>query len=172
MDETAPLYDFTLTFNAINNDEDKVIEKLTAVGQIMAQYDRQGQARYDVFLRTFLDAIDPNLASQLIMPAEEATTKEILETSQDLAKIASGQVVNAPEGANAQLRLQVVNQYFQGTESIPGIDNQQRLEEDESFRARIETYSGQLNHALTQQKNALTGQLGTPPGNVPGSVAA
>lgn len=172
MDEAAPIYDFTLTFNAINNDEDKVIEKLTAVGQIMSQYDRQGQARYDVFLRTFLDAIDPNLASQLIMPAEEATTKEIIETSNDLAKIASGQVVNAPEGANGQLRLQVIQQYLQGTEQIPGTDVQQRLEQDENFRARMETYSGQLQHQLQQQQNALTGQLGTPPGNVPGSVAA
>ena len=57
MDETAYEYDFNLTFNTVNNDEQKVIEKLRAVGQIMAQYDRQGQARYDVFLRTFLDAI-------------------------------------------------------------------------------------------------------------------
>jgi hypothetical protein len=172
MDETAPLYDFTLTFNTINNDEEKVIEKLQSVGQIMAQYDRQGTARYDVFLRTFLDAIDPNLASQLIMPAEEASTKEIIETSNDLAKISSGQVVNAPEGANGQLRLQVIQQYIQGTEQIPGTDVQQRLEQDENFRARMETYSGQLNHQLQQQQNALTGQLGTPPGNVPGSVAA
>ena len=90
MDETAYEYDFNLTFNTVNNDEQKVIEKLQAVGQIMAQYDRQGQARYDVVLRTFLDAIDPNMASQLIMPAQEAATKEIIETSSDIAKIASG----------------------------------------------------------------------------------
>jgi len=32
-------------------------------------------------LRVFLEAVDPNLASKLIMPANEATTKEIIETS-------------------------------------------------------------------------------------------
>ena len=172
MDETAHQYDFILTFNSINNDEQKVIEKLQAVGQIMAQYDRQGQARYDVFLRTFLDAIDPNLAGQLIAPGEEATTKTIMETSMDIAKISSGQVVNAPtKGANPQLRLQVLQQYAQGTEQIPAEDVQQRLQQDEKFRERLQNYEKQLTFQIQQQQNALTGQLGTPPGNVPGAAA-
>ena len=48
MDETGIDYDFNITFNTLNNDESKVIEKLETVGKIMAQYDRQGSARYDV----------------------------------------------------------------------------------------------------------------------------
>ena len=36
-----------------------------SVGTILAQYDRQGQARYDQFLRVFLEAIDPNLAGKV-----------------------------------------------------------------------------------------------------------
>ena len=60
----------------------RLIQKLETVGEIMAQYDRQGSARYDVFLRTFLDAIDPNLAGQLIMPQQEATTKEVMQKQQ------------------------------------------------------------------------------------------
>ena len=171
-DETASMYDFSLTFNSMNNDEEKVIEKLETVGKIMAQYDRQGQARYDVFLRTFLDAIDPNLAGQLIMPAQEATTKEIIETSNDIAKISSGQVVNAPQGANAQLRLQVLQQYMQGTEQVPADDVQQRLQEDERFRQRMETYQKQLSFQIQQQQNAQIGMMGTAPGNIPASVAA
>jgi hypothetical protein len=172
MDETGEEYDFNLTFNTLNNDEDKVIEKLQTVGTIMSQFDRQGVSRFDIFLRTFLDAIDPNLASQLIMPSEEASTKEIIETSNDIAKIASGQVVNAPQqGVNPQLRLQVLQQYMQGTEQIPAEDVQQRLQEDEKFRARMETYQGQLTFMIQQQTNALTGQLGTAPGNVPATSA-
>ena len=171
MDETAVDYDFNLSFNSLNNDEERVIQKLETVGKIMATYDRSGSARYDVFLRTFLDAIDPNLAGQLIMPAQEATTKEILETSQDIAKISSGQVVNAPPNANAQLRLQVLQQYLQGTEQIPAEDVQQRLQQDEKFRQRMETYQQQLQFQIQQQQNAVTGALGTAPGNVPASAA-
>ena len=147
------------------------MQKLEKVGQVMASFDRQGQARYDIFLRTFLDAIDPNLASQLIMPAQEATTKEIIETSNDIAKISSGQVVNAPQGANAQLRLQVLQQYLQGTEQIPAEDVQSRLQEDEKFRARMETYQKQLTFMIQQQQNAQIGQLGTAPGNMPATAA-
>ena len=171
MDETASQYDFQITFNSMNNDEEKVMQKLETVGKIMAQYDRQGQARYDVFLRTFLDAIDPNLAGQLIMPAQEATTKEIIETSNDIAKIASGQVVNAPQGANAQLRLQVLQQYLQGTEQVPADDVVQRLQEDERFRQRIETYQKQLTFMIQQQENARIGAIGTAPGNMPATAA-
>ena len=170
MDESAEEYDFNIRMSVDANDSDKVIEKLQAVGQVMSQYDRQGSGRYDVFLTKFIQAIDPNLAQELITPAPEAQSKIVEETSQDIAKIASGQVVNAPqEGVNPQLRLQVLDQWLQGTEQIPALDIQQKMTEDESFRARVETYRGQLTFLIQQQQNALTGQLGTPPGNVPAS---
>jgi hypothetical protein len=120
-----------------------------------------------------IEAIDPNLANQLIMPSQEATTKEIIETSNDIAKIASGQVVNAPEnGANPQLRLQVLQSYIQGSEAIPATDVQERLQSDENFAKRLQTYAGQLEFQQQQQMNARIGQLGTAPGNVPGTSVA
>jgi len=173
LDETAELYDFNITWNSLNQDEEKVIQKLDTVGKLMSQYDRQGTARYDVYLRKVLEAIDPNLAGQLIMPAEEASDKEIKETSADIAKIASGQVVNAPQqGANAQLRMQVLQQYMQGTEEVPATDVQERMQTDENFAKRMQTYVGQLEQQQAQQRNALIGQLGTAPGNVPGTSMA
>ena len=172
MDETASEYDFQLSFNAMNNDEQVVLDKLKTIGEVMSSFDRNGTARFDVYLKTFLQAIDPLMASQLLLPKEEATNKEVLETSMDLAKIASGQVVNVPQNANPQLRLQVLQSYIEGSENIPAEDVQQRLQEDEKFRQRLETYQKQLTFAIQQQQNALTGKLGTPPGNVPGSVAA
>ena len=167
MDQTADEYDFQISWNANNADEAAVVKKLETVGQVLSQYDRQGQARYDAFLQTFLEAIDPGLASKLIAPAEEATNKEVMETSEDIAKIFSGQVVNAPESANVQLRLQMLQQYLQGTEEIPASDIQERMQTDEQFAARLQNYASQLEFQQTQQRNALTGQLGAPPGNVP-----
>jgi hypothetical protein len=170
LDETAELYDFNISWNSMNADESKVIEKLDTVGKLMATYDRQGISRFDIYLRKVLEAIDPNLAGQLIMPQQEATTKEIIETSNDIAKIASGQVVNAPEkGANAQLRLQVLQSYIAGSEAIPATDVQERLQSDENFAKRLQTYASQLEFQQTQQQNAKIGQLGTAPGNVPGT---
>jgi len=107
------------------------------------------------------------------MPQQEATDKEIQETSADIAKIASGQVVNVPQqGVNSQLRLQQLQQYIQGTPEIPAQDVQQRMQEDENFAKRLQTYAGQLEMMQTQQRNALIGQLGTAPGNVPGTSMA
>ncbi len=173
LDETAELYDFNISWNSMNQDESKVIEKLDTVGKLMAQYDRSGQARFDIYLRKVLEAIDPNLASQLIMPQQEATDKEIQETSADIAKIASGQVVNVPQqGVNSQLRLQQLQQYIQGTPEIPAQDVQQRMQEDENFAKRLQTYAGQLEMMEVQNRNKLIGQLGTAPGNVPGTSMA
>ena len=172
MDETSELYDFNISWNSMNADESKVIEKLDTVGKLMAQYDRSGQARYDIYLRKVIEAIDPNLANQLIAPAQEATDKEVKETSADIAKIASGQVVNAPQNSNSQLRLSVLQQYVQGTEEIPAQDVQERLQQDEGFAARINQYVQALEFQQQQQRNALTGQLGVAPGNVPGSSMA
>ena len=171
MDEVGDLYDFQITWDSMNADSEKVLKKLETVGQVLAQYDRQGQAKYDEYLKVFLEAVDPNLASKLIAPAQEATNKEVEETSADLAKIFSGQVVNAPQNANVQVRLQLMQQYLQGTEEIPGSDIQARIEEDEQFAARLQNYAQQLEFQQVQQRNALTGALGAPPGNVPATSA-
>ena len=124
------------------------------------------------FLNTYLSAVDPNLAGKLIAPAQEATNKEIEETSADISKIFSGQVVNAPPNANVQLRLQLLQQYLQGTQEIPAEDVQAKMQEDEQFAARLQNYASQLEFQQMQQKNALTGQLGAPPGNVPATSTA
>ncbi len=89
------------------------------------------------------------------------------ETSADIAKIYSGQVVTAPQNSNSQLRLQIMQQYLQGTQEIPAEDVQARLQEDEQFAARLTNYASQLEFQQQQNRNALTGALGAPPGNVP-----
>jgi hypothetical protein len=64
-----------------------------------------------------------------------------------------------------------MQQYLQGTQEIPGTDVQTRLQEDEQFAARLQNYAQQLEFQQQQQRNALTGALGAPPGNVPATSA-
>jgi hypothetical protein len=68
--------------------------------------------------------------------------------------------------------MQMLQQYLQGTEEIPASDVQERMQSDEQFAARLQNYSSQLSFQEQQQKNALTGKLGAPPGNVPASSMA
>ena len=86
MDDMASTYDFQLTWNSIDADQAQVLEKLKAVGEILVSFDKNGQARLDQFLKVYLDSIDPNLSAQLIAPMEEATTKEVVETTLDFSK--------------------------------------------------------------------------------------
>ena len=172
LDQTGNTYDIELSWNTLNADEEKQLEKLEKLGMIMSQFDRNGQADFGEFMRVFVESIDPNLANQLIMPQETATQKEEEETSADIAKIASGQVVNAPPNANAQLRMSVVQNWLNGTEEIPANDVQQKLQEDEQFQARLKTYMGQLQQIVAQQQNAMIGRLGTAPGNMPPTNAS
>ena len=55
---------------------------------------------------------------------------------------------------------------------MPATDVQQRMQEDENFAKRLQVYAGQLEMMQTQNRNKLIGQLGTAPGNVPGTSAA
>ena len=168
-EETSEKFDFELAFNADSLDQEKVLDKLKALGEVFSQYDRNGQANFGELMKLFAESIDPNLADRLITPQQTASNKEIEETSNDLAKISSGQVVNAPENANTQLRMQVVQGFLQGTQEIPANDVQERLQSDEGFKARLEGYVKQIEHQEQQRRNALTGKLGSPPGNVPAS---
>ncbi|MDC0157331.1 hypothetical protein OAK38_06195 [Verrucomicrobia bacterium] len=162
-------FDFNLSFQATSAEESKVIEKLDTVGRVMATYDRAGQARYPQFLKIFLDALDPNLSAQLIAPAEESNQKEVVETTSDFSKIASGVMISPPQNANAQLRLQILEQIMTGSEEVPAQDLQARLQEDELFAARLEAYTKQLQFIIDQQKNAEIGRQGGPPGLPPTS---
>ena len=168
-DDLSEFFDFHLTFDANSLDQEQTLEKLKAMGDIFGSYDREGIARYDEFIKMFAETIDTTLADRLIMPKQQATEKEIEETSADIAKISSGQVVNAPENANVEMRMKVIQDWLQGTESIPGTDIQQRLQQDEGLKSRLDNYVQQLQFQSTQRQNALIGKLGAPPGNVPGT---
>jgi len=166
-DETASEYDFSISFAASSADESKVIEKLDTIGRVLSTYDLAGQARYPSFLKIFLDSLDPNLSAQLIAPAEEAQQKEVVEVTTDFAKIASGILVSPPQNANAQLRLQILEQIMTGTPEVPADDLQAKIQEDEKFAARLEAYTSQLQFIIDQRRNAEIGRQGGPPGLPP-----
>ena len=75
MDATGNRYDVDLTWNTINADEEKQAMKLEKLGTVLAQFDRNGQVDFGEFARIFVESMDPNLATRLIM-RETAIAKE------------------------------------------------------------------------------------------------
>lgn len=158
-------FDFYLDFAVANQDAAVLLEKLEKAGQIMSQFNANGTADFDEYQRAFLGAIDPSYADRFIKPIQTATEEEVRKTQADISNMVSGHVVNAPENANVELRKQTIQQWLQGTEEIPGTDNQEKLQSDPELAARFQQYMKQLDFQETQKQNALIGRLGTTPGN-------
>jgi hypothetical protein len=91
-----------------------------------------------------------------LQPAEQASQQVVKMVTDDLAKIFAG--IEMPARPNgAQVALQVIQQY------VTQQDVAQRLEQDETFRGRLEKYAQQYQFALTQMQNAQIGRIGTAP---------
>jgi len=163
--EGSERFDFYLDYPVVNSDAASLFDKLNAMGDVAAKLDRQGRFDYDELLSAMASTIDTSYADRFMKPLQVATEEEIRKTQEDIAKISSGQSVNAPPNANVDLRMKVVQEYLQGTEDIPADDVQARLQNDEFFQSRINKYLEQLQFQKVQQQNAIIGQLGTQPGN-------
>lgn len=162
-DEYSEKYDFYMTFDVLSLDPEQMIARLEKMGQIAAQWDRNGQIDSDAFLREFMGAIDPILAEKIILPKETAANKEIMETQADIAKMWAGVDVDAPPNASVQLRMQTIQQWAQGSPDNPAVDVQQRLQADQALQKRVQRYSEQLQFQQQQRENAQIGRIGTRP---------
>lgn len=156
-------YDIYLNFDVLNQDPEILMAKYKQIGDIAAQWDRYGQVDSGQYLQVMIEAIDPIIAERILLPKEQASQKEVNEEQNDLTKIWSGIDTDVPTNAAHEIRLQVAQNYLQGSQEIPALDVQQRLQSDEAFRARMEKHIKQLQFAITQKQNAQIGRLGTAP---------
>ena len=148
-------FDITVSFDILNNDPDTQEARMQQFVSLL-QLDKNGRINADALLEAMASSIDPVMADAILQPAEQAQQQVVKLVTEDLSKIYAGIEVGArPNGA--QIALQVVQQYAQQP------DVAQRLQQDESFRARLEKYVNQYQFALQQMQNAQIGKLGTAP---------
>ena len=148
-------FDIKISFDVLNNDPETMETRLNQFVSLM-QLDRNGRINADALLEVMASNIDPLLADAVMQPAEQAQQQVVKQVTEDLSKIYAGIEVGArPNGA--QIALGVVQQYTQQ----PDVAN--RLQQDESFRARLEKYVNQIQFQLQQMQNAEIGRLGTAP---------
>lgn len=148
-------FDVTISYDVLNTDPG-VQEKKLAQIQALTALDRNGRINVDQLLTVIANSVDPVLADQILQPVETAMEQVVKQVTDDLAKIFAG--IEMPARPNgAQVAMQVIQQYA----SQP--DVQQRMAQDEMFRARLEKYSGQYTFMMQQQQNAQIGRIGTEP---------
>jgi hypothetical protein len=148
-------FDIKISFDVLNNDPETHEARLAQFVQLL-QLDKNGRINTDSLLEHMAGSIDPIMADAVLQPAEQASQQVVKMVTDDLAKIFAG--IEMPARPNgAQVDLQVIQQY------VAQQDVDQRLEQDETFRGRLEKYAQQYQFALTQMQNAQIGRIGTAP---------
>lgn len=157
-DEIQGKYDLRLDFDARNYDTQALQTKLKALLElipldVMGVVDRVGLVQF------LFSTIDPNMAEFLIRPVDAAAQQEIEDEQLAYTKIAAGtEPPLKPEGENAQLRLQTLQQIINSNPAI-----QQRYQQDEIFRSMLDARLQSHRFKLQQQENAQIGRVGAQP---------
>jgi hypothetical protein len=124
--------------------------------QALTALDRSGRINVDNLLTVIANAVDPVLADAVLQPAEAAQEQIVKQVTDDLTKIYSG--IEMPARPNgAQVALAVIQQYGQQPDVL------ERIQQDESFKSRLEKYAGQYTFQIQQSQNAQIGRVGTAP---------
>jgi len=148
-------FDILINFDVLNTDPDNVQAKLKQFSEL-TQFNTNNRMSMDNFLDIAASSVDPVMADAVLQPAENASQEMVKNVTDDLTKIFAGIEMPArPTGA--QIAMQVIQQYAQQP------DIQQRLQQDEAFRGRMEKYQGQYTFQMQQAQNAQIGRIGTAP---------
>ena len=148
-------FDITINYDVLNTDPKSQEVKLAQMTQLI-QLDRNGRIDVDRLIAVLAGSIDPILADSVLTPVEDAQQQVVKDVTDDLTKIFSG--IEMPARASGgQIAMQVLEQYGQQP------DIQQRLQQDESFAARLQKYAGQYQFQMQQMQNAEIGRIGTTP---------
>ena len=153
-------FDILINYDVLNTDQETMASKLQQLVSLTS-LDRSGRINMDSLLDVVAGAIDPVLADSILQPAEQAQQQMVKDVTDDLTKIFAG--IEMPARPNgAQIALQVIQQYT-AQEDIAA-----RLQQDESFAARLEKYAGQYTFMMQQAQNAQIGRIGTTPAQMGG----
>ena len=148
-------FDILINYDILNSDPEAQENKLNQLVSL-THLDRNGRNNIDKLLEVAASSIDPVLADAVLQQSEEAQEQIVKQVMDDLTKIFAG--IEMPARPNgSQIALQIIQQYT----SQPDI--QQKLEEDEAFRGRMEKYQGQYMFVMQQMQNAQIGRVGTDP---------
>jgi hypothetical protein len=156
-------YDISIKFDSQMSDPDNIEKQIKAFREVVMM-DPNGKYDMGKYAQVMGWLINPVLADSMQREdgaAEEDITKEVTE---DLTKIYAGIGVGARENG-ANIALKVIETYVQQP------DIMQRLQSDEGFKERLETYMKQYTFQLQQQQNAQIGRIGTAPADFQGTNA-
>jgi hypothetical protein len=154
-DDIQGQYDIQLNFAVANLDQQLMQRKLELLKVAVGEFDTQGVVDRAELMQVVFSFIDPVLGERLLMPTETAAQKEIDDEKNVFARMSAGIDEDIQEGQSHQMRLQVLQGILEGSPTA-----QQRYQQDEEFKNRIDKRMQQLQFQLQQKQNAQIGRLG------------
>jgi hypothetical protein len=149
-------FDVMLKFDVREMSTDLVTEKLKAISTLVLPLDTAGVIDRAKLISVALRAIDPNLASELVMQQGPAAQKMFNETNDEIALMSLGNPPQLRENdPTAPMRLQFSQQVLQSNPKY-----QAQLQQDPLFQSNLQKYLENLQFSVQQQQNAITGRLG------------
>ena len=149
-------YDFYLKFDVGLMDPDMVVDRVKAISELQG-LDRSGVLDTEALLQLAVEQILPGAADRVVMPKETATNKTVDEERSTIAELVAGVPPNVRPDDAHEMKLQVFQQWL----SQP--DVQQRLQQDEALRGRVENYLKQRTFQIQQNQNKEIGRMGGNP---------
>ena len=159
-------YDFVLEFDAVSQEPELQQNKVKALIDLFSAADRNSRGNWDNLLRMGVSVIDPTMIEGLIKPEDQATKDEAAEENQLIEQMVAGfDVIMPDQGVNVDLRMQVLQQWIQGSEEIPATDIQKRMNDPEDrLSQRVQKHVKQLQFIKAQRENSEIGRRGVRPG--------
>lgn len=151
-------FDLNVRFDVMNLDKEYITQKIEYLKSIK-QMDSGGVLNSNKLTEMMIQAIAPEMATELIMNQQQASQKMFKDVQTDIGMMLLGNEASYQENdPTAQTKLQYAQQVMQSNQKA-----QQALQADQNFQALFENYIKSLQMSVMQQQNAQIGRIGVSP---------
>lgn len=153
-------YLITLEFDTRDLNADLLKSKLELLQGFIIPNDQFGRIDHSKMVELMLRSVDPNMASQILTPMDQANSAQVSDEQQVLSQMITGiEPQNQPQnGMNYQLRLQTLQHSIQSNPEI-----QQAIASRQILAQMVQNRMKFLQFQITQGDNAQIGRVGTAP---------
>jgi hypothetical protein len=151
-------FDLNVRFDVMDMDKEYIAQKIDFLTKV-AQLDTGGVLNRTRLTEMMIQAIAPEMASELIVNQQQASVQMFKGVQSDIGNMLLGnEALYQENDPAAQTKLQYAQQVMQSNPKA-----QAALQQDENFKALFENYVKSLQMSVMQQQNAQIGRIGVTP---------
>ena len=151
-------FDINVRFDVMDLDKEYIAQKVDFLTKLK-QLDSGGVLNANRITEMLIQAIAPEMASELILNQQQASQKMFRDVQTDIGMMLLGnEALYQENDPAAQTKLQFAQQVMQNNPKA-----QAALQQDPNFQQLFQNYVKNLQMSIMQQQNAQIGRLGVTP---------